>query len=316
MSVVERAMQVGLHAPVVRLADSRSWQEQIAYQEEQGVTPATDRVIIRGFEPGGTQIGLKIRKILLETDDLSSELTPLANLLLFYANRMQLYTEANRIFEEYPNSIALLDRCDWSTVVFQGMDFEKRERAAGGEDVERQIRNMDVALSNFSHGFTKHVERQLGRSYPGYVILLDGNPEELAIRAGINDREKITEKNHRDDDKLEARRRLRERYLRFAAANLKRCMLVNVHEDFDAALRSGLGAILACVPQGVRNFISRDRWGCSDFRLWDGQFATGSLTLSYHQRRTMHTELSIETVRDGVYALWTELGLGDFVPEL
>jgi dTMP kinase len=72
--------------------------------------------VLETVEPGGTKIGDKIRKLLLEPQN---HMDPLAELLLYYSSRAQHVREV-----VYPailkNSIVITDRFTDSTVAYQG----------------------------------------------------------------------------------------------------------------------------------------------------------------------------------------------------
>jgi dTMP kinase len=72
--------------------------------------------VIETVEPGGTKIGTKIRKLLLEPEN---HMDPLTELLLYYASRAQHVREVI-----YPailnNKIVITDRFTDSTVAYQG----------------------------------------------------------------------------------------------------------------------------------------------------------------------------------------------------
>lgn len=72
--------------------------------------------VLETVEPGGTKIGHKIRKLLLEP---KNHMDPLAELLLYYASRAQHVREII-----YPailqNTIVITDRFTDSTVAYQG----------------------------------------------------------------------------------------------------------------------------------------------------------------------------------------------------
>jgi dTMP kinase len=75
------------------------------------------RETIETVEPGGTEIGRQIRRILL--DPASSELHPRAELLLYFASRAQNVEEVIRPALE-AGRIVLCDRFTDSTLVYQG----------------------------------------------------------------------------------------------------------------------------------------------------------------------------------------------------
>jgi dTMP kinase len=117
--------------------------------------------VLRFREPGGTEAGERIRDILL---DKSLSIEPLCEMLLFMASRVQLLEQ--KIVPALNNGqVVLLDRYWFSTYAYQGA-----AGALGGNLVLNQ-----VALLNLRR--------------PDLVIMLDGDPEQLASRhRGAGDR--------------------------------------------------------------------------------------------------------------------------------
>src|SRR5580704_5430239 len=75
------------------------------------------RTVLETAEPGGTGIGLQIRKILL--DSANHELSPTAELLLYFANRAQ-NVDQWIVPALSSGSIVLSDRFTDSSLVYQG----------------------------------------------------------------------------------------------------------------------------------------------------------------------------------------------------
>lgn len=112
--------------------------------------------LLRLREPGGTQIGEKIRELLL--DKGNSKMHAKAELLLFFASRVQLVEE--KILPALTSGTnVLLDRYVYSTAAYQG--------AAG---VKPPLTILDLS------------EDWLRLPLPDLVVFLDGDPERLAKR--------------------------------------------------------------------------------------------------------------------------------------
>jgi dTMP kinase len=88
---------------------------------------AQGRTVLETAEPGGTPIGQKIRRILL--DSANQELSPAAELLLYFASRAQNVDEWIRPALER-GEVVLADRFTDSSLVYQG-----RGRGLGEEAV-------------------------------------------------------------------------------------------------------------------------------------------------------------------------------------
>ena len=91
---------------------------------------ASGRDPVRVQEPGGTRIGLEIRKILL--DRANSELVPTAELLLYFASRAQNIAEVIRPALERGH-VVVADRFTDATMAYQGYGREM------GPDIVRTI---------------------------------------------------------------------------------------------------------------------------------------------------------------------------------
>jgi len=109
--------------------------------------------VVEAIEPGGTAIGRQIRRVLLDASN--REITPIAELLLYFASRAQNVEEVIRpaLAEA---SIVLCDRFTDSTVVYQGF-------ARGlGEQVVADLNR--VACGGLSPELTVYLEIDLETS--------------------------------------------------------------------------------------------------------------------------------------------------------
>lgn len=149
--------------------------------------------VILTHEPGGTNIGEKIRKMLL--DPQNGEMLPFCELFLFLASRYQL---VNEIIKKQLDSgnIVICSRYTDATLAYQGY--------GRGIDLNILKRLNDVATCGI---------------YPDLTILLDMEPESGLMR--INERiepKKETliasvEKDRIEEEQIEFHKKVREGYL-------------------------------------------------------------------------------------------------------
>ena len=158
------------------------------------------REVVETQEPGGTEIGLQIRSILLNAEN--HKLCPVAEMLLYFAARAQNFDE--RILPAWEKgAVVLSDRFTDSTLAYQGGGREL------GRDVVMQLHNIAchglqpdlticididtlVGLQRVrtrSEGTRDRMEEQaiefhkrvreiyleLGRQYPKRIKIIDGN---------------------------------------------------------------------------------------------------------------------------------------------
>jgi len=151
--------------------------------------------VLLTHEPGGTALGDELRKAVKKKG--TSSISPLAELFLFAASRAQLVTEIIRpALEE--GKVVLCDRFTHSTMVYQGygrgLDFTTIE----------MVNNMATRYLN-----------------PDLIILLDISPEQglARKRSPIEDRFELED--------LSFHRRVREGYLKMAAAEPDRWLVID-----------------------------------------------------------------------------------------
>ena len=151
-------------------------------------------------EPGGTALGNELRKALKRRR--GSFISPQAELLLFAASRAQLVAELIRpALEE--GKLVICDRFTYSTLVYQGYG-----------------RGLDLtAIEMVNNMATQGLK-------PDLVIFLDISPEQgLARKRSLKDRFELED--------LSFHRRVREGYLKMAAAEPDRWLVI------DASLPKG-----------------------------------------------------------------------------
>jgi dTMP kinase len=150
--------------------------------------------VVLTHEPGGTALGNELRKILKGKRD--SSISPQAELFLLAASRAQLVAEVIRpALEE--GKVVLCDRFTHSTMVYQGygrgLDFT----------AIKMVNNMATRYLN-----------------PDLIILLDISPEQgLARKQSLKDRFELED--------LSFHRRVREGYLKMAAAEPDRWLVID-----------------------------------------------------------------------------------------
>jgi dTMP kinase len=170
---------------------------------------ARGREVVETQEPGGTQVGLQIRAILL--DNNNEKLCPVAEMLLYFAARAQNFDE--RILPAWEaGAIVLSDRFTDSTLAYQGGGRELGEHVVmqlhdiachglqpdlticididtetglgrvlsrGGERKDR----MEGEAIAF-HKRVREIYLELGRKHPERIKIIDGNGqiEDVAAR--------------------------------------------------------------------------------------------------------------------------------------
>ena len=153
---------------------------------------AAGRDPVRVQEPGGTRIGLEIRKILL--DKANIELDPMAELLLYFASRAQNIAEVIRPALD-KGQIVVADRFTDATMAYQGYG-----RGMGPEVVR--------AVEAISCGGLR----------PDLTLWLDINPELGIRRALLRDTAGTSDETRMEQESQEFYRRVYEGYREIAAA--------------------------------------------------------------------------------------------------
>ncbi|MCG6911903.1 MAG: dTMP kinase [Deltaproteobacteria bacterium] len=169
----------------------------------KGVSCVTTR------EPGGTEIGRRIRAILL--DPRSEELHPLAELLLYMADRAQHLRQVVQVNLEAGKTV-LCDRYFDATLAYQGY--------ARGLDMEMITRLHRQALGNVK---------------PDLTFLLDLSPEEGLARAWrqIDGGDRAAGETRFEEEKVAFHQKVREGYLTLAEAEPARFAVVDAAMDVD-----------------------------------------------------------------------------------
>jgi len=172
---------------------------------------AMGREVLETAEPGGTVIGGKIRRILL--DSANQELSPTAELLLYFASRAQNVDERIRPALA-SGAVVVCDRFTDSTLVYQGCG-----RGLGAEAV--------LALDRIACRGLK----------PDVTILVDLDVEAGLQRAQARNTAATSDETRMDDQSLEFHRRVYEAYRRLAGAEPERIRIVDGTASPDAIER-------------------------------------------------------------------------------
>jgi dTMP kinase len=157
---------------------------------------ALGRTVLETAEPGGTAIGRKIRQILLDAGN--QELSPTAELLLYFASRAQNVNET--ILPALDRgAIVLADRFTDSTLAYQGC-----ARGLGAEVV--------LALDRIACRGLQ----------PDLTLLLEIGPDTSLARARARNSAETSPETRMDEQGLEFHRKVYEAYQALAAGEPKR----------------------------------------------------------------------------------------------
>src|SRR5579859_8033470 len=159
------------------------------------------RRVLETAEPGGTAIGRAIRRILL--DAANQELSPTAELLLYFASRAQNVDEAIQPALSR-GEIVLADRFTDSSLVYQGCG-----RALGAEAV--------LALDRVACRGLK----------PDLTILVDIDVETSLARAHARNTARSASETRMDEESVEFHRKVFEAYEALAAREPNRIKRVD-----------------------------------------------------------------------------------------
>ena len=169
---------------------------------------AEGQTVLENAEPGGTRIGVEVRRILL--DGRNRELSPVAELLLYFACRAQNIDERIRPALAR-GEIVVSDRFTDSTLAYQG---------AGrglGEDVVMQLHR--VACRGIE---------------PALTILIDIDLDDSIARARSRNAETKSNETRLDDEALDFHKRVRDTYMRLAGAEPHRIAVIDGRRPIEA----------------------------------------------------------------------------------
>jgi dTMP kinase len=157
--------------------------------------------VLETAEPGGTPIGLQIRRVLLDTKN--QELCPTAELLLMFAARAQNIDQAI-LPALAAGQLVLCDRFTDSTLVYQGV-----ARVLGAEVVYELDR---IACRGL---------------VPDLTLAIDIDVEAGLARAHHRNERTQDVETRLDEQSLEFHRKVREAYLQLAEDEPKRVKLID-----------------------------------------------------------------------------------------
>ncbi len=179
---------------------------------------ALGRRVVETVEPGGTRIGQQIRRILL--DSANQELSPTAELLLYFASRAQNVEE--RILPALrEGAVVLTDRFTDSTMAYQG--FGRRL----GEQVVLDLDRISC------QGLV-----------PDLTVLIDIDPDTSLART--QDRGAV---DRMDDQAVEFHRRVRDGYLKMAAREPGRFCVIDGAGEVEAVAEAVWRAVCPLVSR-------------------------------------------------------------------
>jgi len=168
---------------------------------------ALGRTVLVTAEPGGPPIAQKIRRIIL--DAAHSEMSPVAEVLLYFASRAQNVDQWIRPALER-GEIVLSDRFTDSSVVYQGVG-----RGLGVDTI--------LSLDGIACRGLK----------PDLTILVDVDAEASLARARARNAAEPHPETRLDDESMEFHRKVAEAYHALAAAEPGRIRLVNGRAPID-----------------------------------------------------------------------------------
>jgi dTMP kinase len=166
---------------------------------------AHGRAVLETAEPGGTRIGMQIRRVLL--DSANQELCPTAELLLYFACRAQNVDQwiLPALAE---GKIVISDRFTDSTLVYQGCG-----RGLGAETV--------MALDRIAcRGLV-----------PDLTLLIDIDAETSLARAHARNKRAPHAETRMDEQSLEFHRKVYEAYHALAAREPQRLRIIDGRAD-------------------------------------------------------------------------------------
>jgi len=172
--------------------------------------------VILTEEPGGTQLGLKIRDMLLSVEN--RDMTPLTELLLYNASRAQHIKEVI-LPALRKGTIVITDRFTDSTVAYQGY----------GRGIGSKI--IGALETIVTEGLR-----------PDITFLLD-----LDVETGLMRNKGINKTDRLELEDVEFHKKVRDGYLRIAAEETERIKLIDASEDIEEIQRKIIDIVIRCI---------------------------------------------------------------------
>ena len=172
-------------------------------------------------EPGGTRVGCAIRGVLLNRKKLF--ISPLGEMLLFEASRAELVKRVIRPALR-AGKIVITDRFNDATIVYQGY--------AGGVPVKDIEKVESVSL---------------GGVRPDLTVVLD-----IDIGRGLK-KIKTRSKDRMESKKISFHRKVRRGYLKLAAKNKKRIIVIETRERIEDTFHEVKEGVLRAVRKYTRS---------------------------------------------------------------
>lgn len=163
-------------------------------------------------EPGGTELGTLLRKIVQETPMLTPD--PMSELLIFSADRAEHVRKVIRP-STASGSWVLSDRYLYSSIAFQGF--------GRGMDRKRIEEVTSIAIDG---------------ELPALVVLVDLSPEEAFNRLGARDGRDLGLKDRFEKEGIEFHRRIREGFLSLAHERSEPFLILDGMRSIEELLRS------------------------------------------------------------------------------
>lgn len=173
---------------------------------------------INTLEPGGTDIGQSIRRILLDTNN--TNIFPLTELILYAADRAQHVNEVIKPGLDQGNWV-ICDRYLDATIAYQGFG-----------------RGLDMEIINILNN------KATGGLFPDITILMDC-PEDMGIKRALERNKDSSQEDQGrfEKEKMEFHHRVRQGYLTLADKNKDRYFVIDAAKTIDEVEKDIISAL-------------------------------------------------------------------------